>query len=75
MFDKRFELKEKQHKCIKCGGNLIKGRLMTGAGLVGFIPLTDEKKFKQRYLKVICDTCVDCGCVENIQVENTESLK
>ena len=38
---------------------------------VGFTPLADEKKLKPRYLRVICDTCVDCGCIENIRVENT----
>lgn len=60
---------------MKCGGKLITGRLMTGAHLIGFTPLTDEKKFKPRYLRVLCDTCVECGSIENIRVENTESLK
>lgn len=64
-----------ENKCIKCGGKLITGRFLTGAGLVGFTPSADEKKLKPRYLRVICDTCVDCGCIENIRVENTEALK
>ncbi|MBQ7012593.1 MAG: hypothetical protein IJN11_01580 [Oscillospiraceae bacterium] len=63
------------NKCSKCGGELITGRLMTGTHFVGFTPLADEKKFKPRYVGLICDTCVQCGSVENIRVEKVDKLK
>jgi len=64
-----------ENKCSKCGGELVTGRLMTGAHFIGFTPLADEKKLKPRYARVFCDTCVQCGSVENIHVENAEILK
>ena len=64
-----------ENKCSKCGGTLIAGRLMTGAYLVGFTPLADEKKWKPRYTKVFCDACTQCGSIENIRVENPDGLK
>lgn len=62
-------------KCSKCGGDLITGRFMTGAYLVGFTPLADEKKFKPQYLRVICDACVKCGYITNIRLEKPEDLQ
>ncbi|MBE6665343.1 MAG: hypothetical protein E7603_03845 [Ruminococcaceae bacterium] len=64
-----------ENKCSKCGGELVTGRLMTGAHFIGFTPLADEKKMKPRYARVFCDTCIQCGNVENIRVENADSLK
>ena len=64
-----------ENKCSKCGGELITGRLMTGAHFIRFTPLADEKKLKPRYAKVICDTYVNCGSIENIRVEKAETLK
>ena len=51
------------------------GNLIAGTWLVEFIPLCDEKKLKRRRLKVVCDTCVECGNIDNICVENPETLK
>lgn len=64
-----------ENKCTKCGGELVTGRLMTGAHLIGFTPLEDEKRLKPRYARVTCDTCVQCGNIDNIRVEKPESLK
>ncbi len=69
------EEEKMENKCSKCGGELITGRLMTGAHLVGFTPLTDEKKWNPRYAAVLCDTCTVCGTVENLRVEKPETLK
>ena len=64
-----------ENKCSKCGGELVTGHLIAGTWLVEFIPLCDEKKLKRRHLKVICDTCVECGNIENTRVEKSETLK
>lgn len=64
-----------ENKCSKCGGDLKVGRLMSGAIQVVFAPIEDEKKFFQRNSKVICDTCIECGCIENIRVENPKRIK
>ena len=64
-----------ENKCTKCGGELMAGRLTTGIHLLGFTPLEDEKKFRPRSAKVFCDVCLSCGSVENIRVENPETLK
>lgn len=63
------------NKCGKCGGELVTGRLMTGAHLIGFTPLSDEKKLKPRYARVICNTCTQCGSISNLRVEKPEILK
>lgn len=47
--------------CSKCGGKMVTGYLMAGTWLAEFTPLCDEKKLKRRHLKVLCDTCVECG--------------
>ena len=54
---------------------MVTGRFTTGAFLVGFTPLEDEKKLKPRHLKVFCDACVECGSIENIRAEKPETLK
>lgn len=36
-----------EHKCTKCGGELVTGRLMTGAHLIGFTSLEDEKNLSR----------------------------
>ena len=64
-----------ENKCGKCGGDLAGRQGKPGLGVGEFIPLCDEKKLKRRRLKVICDTCVECGNIENICVENPETLK
>jgi hypothetical protein len=64
-----------ENKCSKCGGKMVTGRFTTGAFLVGFTPLEDEKKLKPRHLKVFCDACVECGSIENIRAEKPETLK
>lgn len=61
--------------CSKCGGELVAGRFMTGAHLVGFMPLGEEKKFRPKYTHVICDACVQCGSITNIRVESPEKLR
>lgn len=48
---------------------------MAGTWLAEFTPLCDEKKLKRRYLKVLCDTCVECGSIENIRAEKTAILQ
>lgn len=64
-----------ENKCSKCGEELIPGYLWAGTWNVEFTPQCDEKKFKRRHLKVLCDTCVECGNIENIRVEKAEKLK
>ena len=64
-----------ENKCRKCGGKLVTGHLMAGTGLVEFTPLCDEKKLKRRNLMVLCDTCVECGNIENIRAEKADTLK
>ena len=63
------------HKCSKCGGELIFSRFSTGAYLLGVTPMEDEKKMKRRYSNVICDVCSQCGCIENIRAEEPDKLK
>ena len=48
---------------------------MAGTWLAEFTLLCDEKKLKHRHLKVLCDTCVECGSIENIRAEKTAILK
>lgn len=62
-------------KCSKCGGKTVTGYLMAGTWIAEFIPQRDEKKLIRRHLKVLCDTCVECGNIENIRVEQPEKLK
>lgn len=64
-----------ENKCSKCGGELIGGYLKEGSWSIEFIPQGDEKKFKPRRARVLCDTCIKCGNIENIRVENPEKLK
>ena len=61
--------------CSKCGGKMVTGYLMAGTWLAEFTPLCDEKKLKRRHLKVLCDTCVECGSIENIRAEKADALK
>lgn len=63
------------NKCSKCGGKLITGRLIAGTWNIEFFPLDEEKKLIKKHLKVLCDTCIECGNVENIRVEKPEILK
>ncbi len=60
--------------CSKCGVTLIEGRLMTGAHMLGFSPLGEEKKLRPKYTSVFCDTCSKCGEITNIRVEKPEIL-
>ena len=60
--------------CSKCGGKLISTRLTTGSHLLGVTPVEDEKKFKPRYTGIICDTCSQCGNIENIRAEEPGKL-
>lgn len=64
-----------EKQCKLCGGALISTRLTTGAHLLGVTPADDAKKFKPRYSNIICDTCVQCGNIENIRAEEPEKLK
>ncbi len=64
-----------ERQCKVCGGKLISARLTTGAHLLGVTPIEDEKKLKPRYANLLCDTCVQCGNVENIHTEEPEKLK
>ena len=64
-----------ENKCCKCGGKTVTGYLMAGTWLAEFIPQCDEKKLIRRHLKVLCDTCVECGNIENIRIEQPEKLK
>ena len=61
--------------CSKCGGKMVTGYLVAGTWLAEFTPLCDEKKLKRRHLKVLCDTCVECGSIENIRAEKADALK
>ena len=54
---------------------MVTGYLMSGTWLAEFTPLCDEKKLRRRHLKVLCDTCVECGCIENFRAEKAEALK
>ena len=54
---------------------MVTGYLMAGTWLAEFTPLCDEKKLKRRRLKVLCDTCVECGNIENIRAEKAAILK
>lgn len=64
-----------ENYCSKCGGELISGYLRAGTWLVEFIPQSDEKKWKPRRGRVLCDTCTMCGNIENIRVGKPEGLK
>ena len=64
-----------EKQCRICGGKLISARLTTGAHLLGVTPVEDAKKMKPRYSNILCDTCVQCGSVENIRVEEPDKLK
>ena len=61
--------------CGICGGELVSGRLMTGAHLVGFTPLGEEKKFRPKYVHVVCDACRRCGSITNLRAERPEALE
>lgn len=39
-----------------------------------FALIEDEKKFIQINSKVIFDTCIECGSIENIRVENPKKI-
>ena len=54
---------------------MVTGYLMAGTWLAEFTPLYDEMKLKRRHLKVLCDTCVECGSMENFHTEEPEKLK
>lgn len=47
---------------------------MTGMHLAGFMPLGEEKKFRPKYVHVVCDACGKCGAIANIRVENPAAL-
>lgn len=64
-----------ENQCKICGGKLISARFTTGAHLLGISPTEDAKKLKARYSNILCDTCVQCGSVENIRAEEPEKLK
>ena len=62
-------------QCSICGGKLIKTRFTTGANLLGVTSIEDAKKFRPRYSNILCDTCANCGNIENIRAEDPEKLK
>lgn len=63
------------NRCSKCGGELISSCLSTGANLLIVVPIDDMRSFRPRYSKVLCDTCVQCGNIENIRAEESEKLR
>ncbi len=63
------------NKCEKCGGELITGRLSTGAHLVTFSPSADDRKLIPRQVRVFCDACSTCGAIYNIRVEDPEKIR
>ena len=65
-----------EKKCTKCGGRLMTGVLRPKfhSGHLCFTPLEDYNQLKARNIDVLCDTCVQCGAIENIRVEETTKL-
>ena len=63
-----------EKQCKICGGELILTHLTTGAHLLGVSPVEDDKKLKRRYSNILCDTCVQCGNVENMRAEEPDKL-
>ena len=64
-------------KCSKCGGEMITGTLIVNLSFhpVILTPLGDINKIAKRKTGVICDTCTQCGSIENMRVEDPELLK
>ena len=61
------------HKCEKCGGELIEGSL-AGRYVVSFYPKGEEKKIKPKCSKTICSCCKVCGFIQNIRAVELEKL-
>ena len=64
-------------KCSKCGGDLIEGALLDGLSFhsVIYTPLEELTKIKKIKTGVICDACAQCGCIENLRVEDPSQLR
>lgn len=64
-------------KCSKCGGDLVMGVMLNQSSLSGvcFVPMEDFTKIKKRKSVVKCDACTQCGCIENIRVENPKEIQ
>ena len=64
-------------KCSKCGGEMITGTLIVNLSFhpVILTPAEDINKIAKRKTGVVCDTCTQCGSIENLRVEDPEVLK
>ena len=64
-------------KCSKCGGELMEGLLLDNASFhsVIFIPAEELTKIRKLKTGVICDACTQCGCIENLRVEDPSKLR
>ena len=66
-----------EKKCSKCGGELIEGVLMDAPTFhsVIYTPMEELNKIKKIQTGVICDACTQCGCIENLRVEDPAKLR
>ena len=64
-------------KCSKCGGEMITWTLIVNLSFhpVILTPAEDINKIAKRKTGVVCDTCTQCGSIENLRVEDPEVLK
>ena len=64
-------------KYSKCGGEMITGSLIVNLSFhpVILTPTEDINKISKRKTSVICDTCTQCGSIENMRVEDPEALR
>ena len=64
-------------KCSKCGGELVEGALLDAATFhsVIFTPIDELNKIKKIKAGLICDTCTQCGGIENFRVDDCSKLK
>lgn len=60
---------------MRCGSELIEGRIQTGAHLGIFVPAEDEKKLKPRHSEIICNACPSCGAICDIRLKDPEKIR
>ena len=62
-----------EHKCVKCGGELMEGTL-AGMYVACFYPNGEEKKLKGKKSKVVCSCCKGCGLIQNIRAVELDKI-
>ena len=64
-------------KCSKCGGELVSGALFDNVShhQIVFMQPEELNKVKKNKVGVVCDACTQCGCIENLRVEEPENLR